>query len=236
MDISLRDVLACVDAPGENASVLRHLFGFLDGRPIGLGTVSVRDQIEALEGDHLHLDIILVVPDDFAGNDLQDLAFGIQGARGILGQVGIGIGRVRYHEITRDEADGAEVITSKREAKRLTRRFRGSSDDAMDVFMVPQYNVVSGGENKAGICAVPTCFKNHYVFNGCVIGFSNNGGPVTGPQMPRLLAHELGHGLGRIHRNISGNLMESGGTGTSLTVSQGNGMRRDCFIQDGCNF
>lgn len=235
MDVSLRQALNCVDAPEDDVSVLRHFFGFLDGRPAGLGTVSVRDQIEALRGEHIHLDVILVVPDDFAANDLGDLAFGIQGARDILGQVSIGIGRVRYHEITREQADGAEVITSKREAKRLTRRFRGSSDDAMDVFMVPEYNVVSGGENKAGICAIPTCFKNHYVFNGCVIGFRNNDGPITGPQMPRLLAHELGHGLGRIHRNISGNLMESSGTGTSLTEGQGRRMRRDCFVQDGCN-
>ena len=235
MDISLRNVLACVDAPDDDSSVLRHLFGFLDGKPVGLGTISVRDQIEALRGAHIHLEVMLVVREDFAGNDLRDLAFGIQDARAILGQVGIGIGRVRYHDIDREEADGAEVITSKGEAKRLTRRFRGSSDDAMDVFMVPEYNVVSGGENKAGICAMIGCNKNLYAFNGCVIGFRNNTGSVTGPQMGRLLAHELGHGLGRIHRDISGNLMESGGTGTDLTVSQGRGMRRDCFVQDGCN-
>lgn len=235
MHVSLREVLSCIDMPTEEASVQRHLFGFLDDLPTGFGPISVMQQIEALRGAHIHLDIILVVPEDFANSDLRDLAFGIQGARDILGQVGIGIGRVRYHEITRDEADGAEVITSKSEAKRLTRRFRGSSDDAMDVFMVPEYNVVSGGDNKAGICAIPTCFKNHYVFNGCVIGFRNNNGPVTGPPMPRLLAHELGHGLGRIHRNISGNLMESGGVGTSLTEGQGRRMRRDCFMQDGCD-
>ncbi|MGC1307090.1 MAG: hypothetical protein WA885_07665 [Phormidesmis sp.] len=235
MDVSLRKALNCVDAPADEASVLRHFFGFLDGRPVGLGTISVRDQLEALRGDHVHLDIMLVVPEDFVANDLLELAFGIQGARDILGQVGIGIGRVRYHEITRDQADGAEVITSKGEAKRLTRRFRGSSDDAMDVFMVPQYNVFSGGENKIGICSIPTCFKNHYVFNGCVIGFNNNNGPISAPKMPRLLAHELGHGLGRIHRNISGNLMESDGFGTSLTEGQGRRMRRDCFVQDGCD-
>ncbi|MEM1045479.1 MAG: hypothetical protein AAGL24_04990 [Pseudomonadota bacterium] len=233
--VSLRDVLSCIDAPADAQSVLRHLFGFSDGRPPGIGVVSVHDQIRALRGKHIHLDVILVVPEDFADNDLRDIAFGIQGARGILGQVGIGIGRVRYHTVTRGEADGADVIESKEEAKRLTRRFRGSSDDAMDVFFVPEYNVTVLGDIKAGICAIPTCNKNVYAFNGCVIGMRNQSGPVDGPRMPRLLAHELGHAMGRIHRDISGNLMEQGGVGTDLTDRQGRRMRRDCFMQDGCD-
>ncbi len=235
MAVSLRQAIACIGGPDQPSSVLRDFFGFLEGRPVGLGTVSVRRQIEALRGRHIHLDVIVVVPEEFSTGDFLDLAFGIQDARDIYATVGLGIGRIRYHEIDRGQADGAEVVTSKSEAKRLTRRFRGSSDDAMDVFVVPEYNVVSGGSNKAGICAIIGCNKDLYAFNGCVIGIRNNTGPVSGPRMGQLLAHELGHGLGLAHKKPSDNLMNKEGTGTLLTSRQGRVMRRDCFVQDGCS-
>jgi hypothetical protein len=236
MEVSVRNAAECIGLAGE-FSVFRDFFGFLAGRPTGLGTISLREQIDALRSKHVHLDVILVAPEDISAAGRRDLSFGIHTARDVLGQVGIGIGRVSYFIIPKAEADGFDVITKKREAKKLTRKYRGPNDDAMDLFVVPEYNVISGGENKAGICAIPGCNKNLYAFNGCVIGMRNltSPGGVGGVRFTRLIAHELTHGLGRIHRNISSNLMEKGGVGTNLTIGQGRRMRRDCFVQDGCN-
>jgi len=235
MDISLRDVARCVDAP-EEFSVKHHVFGFLTTMPQSVGTLSVRDQIDALRGKHIHLDLILVAPEDISESARGWIDHGITGVREIFRAVGIGVGRVRLHEIPKAEAGGFDIITEKSEAKKLTRKYRGSSDDAMDVFIVPEYNVTSGDEIKIGICNMAGCDKDLYVFNGYVIGMRNLTGSMANAAITRLLAHELGHGLRLIHRDTDGNLMQPGGGGTDLTVQQGNRMRRDCFVQDGCGF
>ncbi|MQA90475.1 MAG: hypothetical protein GEU90_09595 [Gemmatimonas sp.] len=235
MEISLRQAARCVDAP-EEFSVLRDFFGFLTDDPAAVGTLSVRDQIEANRGKHINLDLILVAPSEIPRSARRWVDHGIDGVRRIFRNVGIGVARVRPHIIPLDEAQGFDVITSKSEAKKLTRKFRGSSDDAMDVFIVPEYNVTSKGKVKAGICSIPGCNKNLYSFNGCVIGIRNLTGSMTDGRIARLMAHELGHGLRLAHRDTDGNLMQAGGSGTDLTVQQGRRMRRDCFVRDGCNF
>jgi hypothetical protein len=234
VDISLRDVARCFDAP-EEFSVLRHVFGFLTGEPRAMGTLSLRDQIDAIRGQHINLDIILVAPSNISHNSRRWIDHGIIGVREIFRPVGIGVGRIRYHEIPLEDAGGFDVITSKSEAKKLTRKFRGSSDDAMDVFIVPEYNVTVKGAVKVGICNMAGCDKDLYAFNGCVIGMRNLSGTMADPRISRVLAHELAHGLRLIHRDTAGNLMQPGTGGTDLTVQQGNRMRRDCFVRDGCS-
>jgi hypothetical protein len=246
MHLSLREIAQCVDAP-EEFSMMRDFFGFSTGDPINVGTISVREQIEAVRGKHIHLDFILVAPSDISHTDRRWLDHGINGTRVILKAVGIGIGRIRYYAIPKENADGYDVITSKWEAKELTRRYRGPNDDAMDIFIVPQYNVITRrGKVKTGICNIMGCEKDLYAFNGCVIGMRNLSGTITHPVLQTattlfyaitlLLAHELGHGLNLIHRDIDGNLMQTGkGKGVDLTSQQGRRMRRDCFVHDGCS-
>jgi hypothetical protein len=105
----------------------------------------------------------------------------------------------------------------------------------MDVFIVPEYNVTAKGTVKTGICNMAGCDKDLYAFNGCVIGMRNLNGTMADARIVRLLSHELGHGLRLTHRDTDGNLMQPGGPGSDLTVQQGNRMRRDCFVRDGCN-
>ena len=90
--------------------------------------------------------------------------------------------------------DIAKQGSCTKQAKKLTRRYRGSNDDAMDVFFVRDYQY----KNKAGFCNIPGCNKDLYVVNGCVVV---NASPPTriildsqsdaGPRVPLALSGKV---------------------------------------------
>jgi len=228
MATSLRKVASsCLDIEG-GFSLGRDFFGYRHLRP---EPISLRHQLALLRGPHIHLDIIIAGPGFFSTAQLKRIDHAIFGARKILSQVPLGIARIAYHEISDEEAIEYEVITKKRRAKQLTRRHRGSNDDAMDVFFVSEYSVSKRDGVLWGICNIAGCNKDLYAFNGCVLGTQLLIGDLA---IRNLTAHEIGHGLRLPHRNKDGNLMQPGLLGTALTTRQKKRMLRDCFVQEGC--
>ena len=184
-----------------------------------------------LGGPHIHLDIVLV--GELTRLQREYIDEGIYGAREHFEQIPLGIGRVRYVVLDGDDGERFGTISSKSEAKKLTRRYRGPSDDAMDVFFVSTYAISGEGYDGLGLCNIMGCNKDLYAFNGCVIGLD---GDVNGPTLRTLLPHELGHGLRLGHHDDVHNLMFHLNAGLQrLTRRQKRRMLRDCFVQEGCS-
>ena len=205
-------------------SVARDFFGYRERVP---GASSVRLQLSLLRNPHIHLDVILVGADNFTSRQRRKVDSAVFGARQIFEQIPLGIGRVAHHHIDTADADGLDILTKKSDAKKLTRKFRGSHDDAIDLFFVRDYD----DDGSVGYGNVPGCNKDLYAVNGCVVSTGNNLDVI---RIRRTTAHELGHALRLIHRDDNDNLMQSGGGGTNLTEQQGNRMLRDCFVQRAC--
>jgi hypothetical protein len=149
--ISLRQQAACIGVTG-GFSVVRDLYGYRSEKPRDL---SLRLQLSLLRNPHVHLDVLLVGADQMLPGNRRLIDRALHGAREIFEQVPLGIGRVSYFVLNTDEADGFEILSDKAEAKRLTRRFRGPHDDALDVFFVLEYNE----PGKVGLCNIMGCCK-----------------------------------------------------------------------------
>jgi hypothetical protein len=222
--ISLRDFAQSCLGIGGGFSVTRDFFGYRQKRP---GDLSLRLQLSLLRNPHIHLDVILVGGDQFTTTQHEEVDCAVFGAREIFEQIPLGIGRITFHQIDVADADGLDIMTKKSEVKTLLRRYRGSNDDALDVFFPREYNA----DGKAGYGNAPGCVKSTRVVNGCVVSTGPSIGCIV---IRRLMAHELGHALRLTHRDSSGNLMESGGFGSNLTGQQQRRMLRDCYVRKPC--
>lgn len=229
MAISLRAIAGCIGIRGE-FRVRADFFGYrVSGAP--LGAVSLRRQFYLLGGPHIHLDIILV--GDLTQRQREFIDSAVFGARENFEQVPLGIGRVRYYRIDGEDGERFGTITSKSEAKKLTRRYRGPNDDAMDVFFVSSYAVSADGIAAVGLCNIAGCNKDLYAFNGCVMGLDSD---VNGATLRTVMPHELGHGLRLGHDDDIDNLMYPDNVGDQrLTTRQKRRMLRDCFVREGCS-
>lgn len=222
---SLRQAAQCLGLSGD-VSVVHDFFGYLEGVPNGV-QLSLRGQIRALGGRHIHLDLIQVAVEQFTAADRRRIDAAVQRTREVFAQVDLGVGRVAHFQIPESEADGLETIDSHSQAKKLTRRYRGPHDDAIDVFFVREYNVgEDDGQSKIDL----SCNKDRRNYSGAVIGM----GGASGGLFPELLPHELGHGLGLKHVTNVDNLMHEVITDTNLAASQGAEMRSHCFARPGC--
>ena len=237
---SLRSMAPCVGVSGD-FSVLKDFFGYRLGQPrtstAGIGQpVSILKQIQLLQGKHLHLDLIRVGSDQFLPGHEVAIDCAVYLARKTYAAVGLGIGRISHSVITTAEADGLHQIDEVSQAKKLARKFRGPHDDAMDVFVVLDFNVVIDGEDKVGIAKIDVSDeKDRYHFDGAIMGVRYAGGvSVGGIMQGQALAHEVGHALGLHHTDTIGNLMFPTGTGTSLSADQGAIMRDHDFVEPGC--
>ena len=239
--LSLKDFAAqCIGLSGD-FSVVRNFFGHREGQPrtssAGSGRqISLLDQIKGLQGHHIHLDIILVGSDQFLTGHKQDIDYAVFKTREIFAQVHLGVGRIAHHHITTAEADGLEHIEKKKHYKKLGRKYRGSNDDAIDVFVVLDFDYEMDGEAKAGIApiGIPDN-KDIYHFDGVVMGIRSSGGVNQGAvKLGMLLAHELGHCLSLRHVDYPTNLMFPSSAGSGLSADQGADMRSHDYVQPGC--
>lgn len=196
---------------------------------------SLRKQIRLIQGRHIHLDIIYVAFEQITKPLQEDFDHAVFLARETYAQVDLGIARVKFFGIPEAEANGYDAITKKREARKLTKEFSGPNGDAIDVFVVPNYAVTTGGEGKVGLCRIGLPKnKNLYVMSGCVMGARWFGIGIGHVMAGQVIAHEVGHGLKLKHSSTVGNLMFPTATGTALTASQGETMRDHRTVQDGC--
>jgi hypothetical protein len=239
--VSVREMAQCIGISG-NFSIVRDFFGHRMGIPrLSQNSpltvqLSLLKQIHLLQSKHIHLDVIRV--GSFTVLEEMNIDYAVYKARETYAQVDLGIGRVAHFLIPEEDADGLEEINSHSEAKKLAKKYRGPHDDAIDVFIVMDFNVTSGGQEKAGICDINLpCNKNLYHFDGAVMGVRFAGGvPLGSIMLGQVLAHEVGHGLGLYHTSTVGNLMfgPDPATGFDLSSDQGEKMRSHCFVQSGC--
>jgi hypothetical protein len=206
---SVRSVLACIwpgDGEGTTLpaqpSLARHLFGFARGlvpedpAPGQTAAVSVRDQVEALEGEHLHLNAIAVGFDAIASQQAREQAaerldYAIYRTRIIFEQAKLGIGRVRHWSILADDADGLDDIGSGAEARELWES-TFVDNDGLDVFVTRTISAnFIGLSPVGGRCRKPR--RDDALLGGRIDRGADG--------VARTFAHEIGHFLGLPHNH-----------------------------------
>jgi hypothetical protein len=252
--ISLRQCATCIGL-GTRFSVLRDFFGFRNKlAEIGLTYVSLKRQLGLVQTPHIHLDLIRVSdePEDEFSRRAMDIA--VQVARDIFAQVGLGIGRVTHSALSGQDGARYEFVDSQWEFRHLLKRFRGPTDDAVDVFFVTAIDYGAVGDRLGMAWLLPTaCNKDLYHYDGCLVALTVDRIPLTGvglepsPEIGVTLAHELGHRLGLPHHSDQDNLMYHKVVNPyvtlvspdvpvqgKLTRGQGRDLKRRCMVRDGC--
>lgn len=222
MTVSVRTALSCIGR-GSGTSVLRDVFGYW----VLPGELSLRGQLEALEGKHYHVNVIRVAPEDFPGWSTHQICYSIQFTRDVFAKVGIGIGRVNWYDVPEADAGSHAVIDSSSEADDLTDDWT-VPNDALDLFVVRRINGADGWSAVGG-----SCDKDSKGMTGSVVELYESDDDYAGNGF----AHEMGHYLGLDHVPDNGNFI--GGDGSSDSWSgifswQGDTMRNHCFMKNGC--
>lgn len=255
---SVKAMMNCVgiDTSG-NVSMLFHFFGFIrqavPSDPTGASTqVSVLSQVRAVQGRHIHLNVIRVGFDALTGGAtaldtaLEKLDYATFRTRIFYNQVNLGVGRVQHWFITAAQSDGKDDLGSEGEADDLIAEW-SVPNNGVDAFVVR--NISDTFVGKAS--DIPGECDKESKDDGVVAGEINR--PYDA--FARTFAHEIGHHLGLKHNhggrpdcpgttNGCNNLMAQtrcanncgGGVrvATLLTSSQGSKMRSHCSVRSGC--
>lgn len=245
---SVRSLMGCigVDTSGSN-SVLRDFFGFLRGRvPTDPDTtvtaqVSVLQQVRGVQGRHFNLNIIQVGFDLVADldNAWEMLDYCTYRTRNIFRTRSLGVGRVLHFEIVSGEADGADDIGSRGEARDLWEDW-SVDNNGIDAFVTRA--------NSSGILGLSP------VDGDCDKGGKDDGNWAgdlnrSFDGLSRTFAHEIGHYLSLPHNHGSScptttagqnRLMAQTGcaisvrTSVNLTSGEGSDARGHCIVRNGC--
>jgi len=222
MALSLRAALQCKGLPA-NGSVIHDLFGY----PIQASQVlSLRRQLELLDGKHYDVNVIRVGAESFTFDDNRKICFALQFARDVFEQVNFGIGKTEWYQVSNAEAGSKAVIDSDSEASDLTGDWT-VPNGALDLFVVRTMNDADGWSAVEG-----SCDKDSKGMTGSVVslnGSDSNAGNT--------FAHEMGHYLGLDHVAAAGNFIGNNGSSnsnTAVTNAQGNEMKKHCFVSSGC--
>lgn len=190
-----------IDDDADELSLLESLFGFSLGRvpsdPLGTGTpsVSLLALLRGVEHEYINVNVIRVALDDWEDSSEADargkIDWSILRLREILGAVGLGVGRVEHWEIDLEEAQDAEYIHSKAEARRLWRDWT-VYNDGIDIFMVRGIIPTVGA---VAMSPRPGRCEKDQPRDGLI------GGEITRQfdEVARSFAHEVGHFLGLKH-------------------------------------
>jgi len=238
---SLRTICSSLGIDRDDISVNRHFFGFRQSRVpaalVGAPTsVSVLQQIDAVEGNHFHLNVIRVGSDNFTNSDIDEIDEAIHLTRTVYEKVNLGIGRIEHYIITEAEADGLDVLTSNADADQLTADWT-VPNDGQDLFIVLNWTGNTlGRSNIEG-----PCDKND--------DSDGQTGSITAMTSSRqetghTTAHELGHYLGLTHRNQDatnvmaqtsavGNLNGTIDTATIIDSGQASEISDHCSVKGG---
>ena len=243
-------------------SVLGDLFGFtslkdstgstlpptLPPDPTGATVeVSLKRQVDRLQGPHFHLNVFKIGSDLFSNSDKQEINYSIFKLRNIYHQVGIGVGRILHFGVDSSNTGGLDTPTSKGDLRQITQNWT-ADNDGIDLFIPNNMNVSAGKKGSIlGFSAINGTCKNKDKttgMSGSTAGlwgvFSTSGTDQTA----RTVAHELGHYLGLWHKNKkptnlmcqSGSVVAPGTirTSTLLTEHQVNNISNHCSIESGC--
>lgn len=132
--LSVRNLAECLGINGD-FQVVRDFFGHQTGAPEQL---SLFRQLHLVRQYHVDINVILVGSESFGWREQQEIDGAIAYMRRVYGSVNYGVGRVRWFDITHDQANGHDHIADDGEAKDLTQEW--SVDNlALDVFFVLTY-------------------------------------------------------------------------------------------------
>jgi hypothetical protein len=245
---TFRQHAACLGVSGD-FSIMRNVFGFSRGTlppdPTGaIVSVSMREQIAAIEGRHIHVNVIRVGFDAIASAAIaaaiERVDFAILRIRQIYAPAQLGVGRVLHWEITQTQAGGADDIGSEDEADELWSSW-DVPNNGVDVFITRTMSTtdfiglspVDGACDKDG--------KDDGLFGGRIDRAADG--------VARTFAHEIGHYLGLEHNHgdncpasvsARNRLMAqtrcavSARTSTNLTSGEASTMRDHCIVRSGC--
>lgn len=255
---STRAILNCIgrDTSGSN-SVLGDLFGFWHRRvPTdedgNRSAVSLKDTLRGMEGRHVHLNVVAVGWwNEFGATNVSNARrktdFAIMRTRQIYNNVNLGVGRVDYRVVNRDEADGYDIIGSEGEADDLSDDW-STPNNGIDCF-VPRSIT---DDDFIGISPVDGDCDKGGKSDGLIAGAINRGGMINNAfdEFARTFAHEVGHYLSLPHNHASScpsstsaknNLMAQtkcitldARDAVTLSSSQGSDMRGHCMTRSGC--
>ncbi len=223
MAISLRQVAQnCLSLP-STFSVVGDVFGYSAPRQ----KISLKRQLELVQGSSFGVNLILVGHENFTASDYEEIELAVQFARDIYAKVNLGIRKLEWRIISVSQAGGYTTIDSQSEAQNLTEDW--TADNALhDVFVVRAMNGADGWSAVNGSCDK----KDDDSMTGSVVSlngnYSNSG---------NTFAHEIGHYLGLNHIPDAGNFIGNNGASNSNTGIfdwQGDTMKKHCFIKKGC--
>ena len=247
---SVRSLLGCIGVDtGQAVSVMGHMYGFArrrmprDPDPNVVSSVSMLQQMHALQGPHLHVNIIRVGFDGIAAGDrdeaVEKLDYAIYKIRNIYRAVSLGVGRVEHFVVDTADANGRDDIGSEDEADALSDEW-SVPNDGIDVFVVRNISA-----DFVGISPVPGSCEKGPDNDGLVGGESGRGFDAVA----RTFAHEIGHFLNLPHNHGDdcpattagqNNLMAQTRCALStrdsilLTSAQGSTMRGRCQVRAAC--
>ena len=248
---SVKDTLNCIGVDtNRDLSVLGDLFGFFERRvPTDpdrsvTASVSVQNQLRALAGSHVHLNMIIVGFDTLSAADQQTASnkvdYSVYRTRNIFAPVGLGVGRVEHFAISAAESGGRDDLGSEGEADDLSDEW-SVPNNGLDIFLVRNIS----DSDFIGISPRPGDCDKGDKDDGLIGGEINLGFE----SFSRTVAHEVGHFLDLSHNHgddcpttTSGqnNLMAqcrcalSSRNSVQLTSSQGSTMRGRCQVRSGC--
>lgn len=247
---SIRALLSCVGVDtSQPVSVLGDMFGFArrrmppDPDANVASSVSMLQQVRALQGQHLHLNIIRVGFDGIAAGDrdeaVEKFDYAVYKIRNIYRSVSLGIGRVEHFVVDTADANGRDDIGSADEADALSDEW-SVPNDGIDVFVVRNISA-----DFVGISPRPGSCEKGPDNDGLVGGESGR----SSEAVARTFAHEIGHFLNLPHNHGDdcptttagqNNLMAQTRCALStrdsvlLTSVQGTTMRSRCQLRPGC--
>jgi hypothetical protein len=186
---SLRGYAQCIGLD-EDFCLLHDFFG-LRSLP-SFKELSVRQQMNRLDSNHFHVNVILVGSDAFSDGELDDVNDAVFGTREIYGKAGVGVGRVKWFAIPLSEARGHDDISSDDEAVELTNSWT-VHNNGLDVFVVRQDWSDDGNTHEGLSDQRASCDKDAgKSMSGSVVS-------VNGIMSAITMAHEIGHDLGLEH-------------------------------------
>lgn len=181
-----------------------------------------------VRGPTLDVSPILVAVENFTAADRNETQEAIQIAREIYAQVGLGIRKLNWQQISAGAAGAYATIDSGGEAHDLTDDWNGPGD-ALDLFVV---RVMNGGADGWSAVGGPCDKDDKDEMTGSVV--SLNGSAANSGNT---FAHEMGHYLGLDHIADTGNFIGGDGGSDSWTgihAWQGETMKRHCLVRDRC--